>query len=58
MVAVELVASIKELNDLDSLQSLVHKSIKSVTEVFDAFVPSKEEFTDPIVDAYLNGNII
>ena len=57
-VAKNFQLKVEDLLELESLQSIVHSALKSLTEVFEMFIPSKEQFTDPIVDAYLNGKII
>ena len=46
-----------ELFDPNSLKGLVFETVKGIAEVCDFFTPGRE-FTDQIVDAFLQGRVI
>jgi hypothetical protein len=50
--------SIREALEPESLKQRVHLAVRELGEMFDAFHPDKASFTDPIVDAFINGRIL
>jgi len=51
-------APLSDFLEHEKIKGMVFEVIKSITEMCDFFVPSKSLIIDPMVEAYLNGDII